>query len=570
MGKSLFFLICIFCLNQIKGQSPSLQWAKQLGGTGSTCQGTSITYDQLGNIYTIGNFTGIVDFDPGPSTYTLSAPTGWDIFISKFNAIGNLIWAKQFSGGSYYDYGSSIFVDASYNIFTTGTFLNTVDFDPGPGAYTFTSSGIDVFISKLDVLGNFVWAKQIGGVSSNQNSTDITIDALNNVLITGAFSGLTDFDPGPGTYTMYVAPSWQGDAYISKLDASGNFVWAKQIDGMGDIGGTSIETDASGNVYTTGVFQSVADFDPGPGTYTLNGSSTGIKDIYISKLDASGNFVWVKQMKGNGYDEGYSIKLDPSGNIYSTGIFQGTDDFDPGPGTYLLTSFGTFDVYVSKLDASGNFLWAKGFGGIKEDWGYSLALDVLGNVYTTGEFKDIVDFDPGPGTFTLASVNPYTSDIFISKLDASGNFAWAIQIGDTAMDAGNSITVDGCGNVFTTGYFRYTPDFDPSLSTFTLSCIGSQDAFVYKINQGCSIGINENNALKNINFYPNPVLSFLNISSEQNNFQKSNIEITNYLGQTVLKTPFKNQLDVSSLSPGYYFIKINSDEKNYYSKFVKD
>ena len=122
---------------------------------------------------------------------------------------------------------------------------------------------------------------------------------------------------------------------------------------------------------------------------------------------------WAKSMGGADRDYGSSIALDGSGNVYTTGFFEGTSDFDPGAGVFNLTSAGSVDIFVSKLDASGNFVWAKAMGGANLDVGYSIALDGSGNVYTTGYFFGTSDFDPGAGVANLTSAGIY--DIFVAK-----------------------------------------------------------------------------------------------------------------------------------------------------------
>ncbi|MEA3445471.1 MAG: SBBP repeat-containing protein [Bacteroidota bacterium] len=387
-------------------------------------------------------------------------------------------WAAGF-GGPDYDQGKSVAVDASGNVYTTGYFYGTVDFDPGSGTYNLSSNGRDdIFISKLDASGNFVWAKNMGGSDWNEGYS-IAIDASGNVYTTGHFEGTADFDPGSGTYILSSNNGYD-DIFISKLDASGNFVWAKAMGGSFDDNGFALAIDASGNVYTTGIFCGTADFEPGSGTYNL--SSNGDYDIFISKLDASGNFVWAKSMGGSSDDRGYSIALDASGNVYTTGYFySSTVDFDPGSGTYNLTSNGCGDIFISKLDASGNFVWAKNMGGSSSDGGNSIAIDASGNVYTTGSFLDTADFDPGSGTHNLSSNGEY--DIFISKLDASGNFVWAKSMSGSSSEWGFSIALDASGNVYTTGYFYGTVDFDPGSGTYNLSSNGVMDIYILKLSQ---------------------------------------------------------------------------------------
>jgi hypothetical protein len=419
-------------------------------------------------------FEGTADFDPGVGVYNLTSTGDRDIFISKLDAAGNFLWAKQI-GGPLEDLGLSIAVDVSGNVYTTGRFRETADFDPGAGVYNLTSAGdTDIFISKLDALGNFVWAKQIGGTSQDMGFS-IAADASGNVYTTGSFVGTVDFDPGTATFNL--TGNW--DIFISKLDAAGDFVWAKQMGGTSVEIGFGIAVDGSGNVYTTGYFSGSADFDPGAGTYNL--TTVGFSDIFISKLDAAGNFVWAKQFNGTGQVQGNSIAADASGNVYTTGIFTETADFDPGAGAYTFTSGGSWDIFISKLDATGNLVWAKQMGGASQDYGRSITVDGLGNVYTTGNFGGTADFDPGAGAYNLTSAG--TFDIFISKLDASGDFAWAQRFGETGWNFGNSITLDAAGNVYTTGSFEGTVDFDAGTGVSNLTSAGYRDIFIHKMSQ---------------------------------------------------------------------------------------
>ncbi len=385
-------------------------WAKSLGGTLQD-DGTSITVDALGNVYTTGNFGGTVDFDPGLGTYTLSANGSYDIFILKLDASGNFIWAKNM-GGTLSDYGSVIATDATGNVYTTGGFNGTADFDPGAAVINLISSGSDeIFVSKLNSSGNFVWAKSMGG-SSQDIGMSICVDAAGNVYTTGVYNGVADFDPGISAFNLTSAGSI--DIFVSKLDAAGNFIWAKSMGGSSTDLAKSIAIEPSGNVYTTGYFAGLAEFDPGPGTYTLVSAGGFNEDIFISKLDPSGNFVWAKSIGGNQSDRSNSISLDPSGNIYTTGYFCGSADFDPGVGTFSLTAIGTTDIFISKLNSLGNFISAKGMGGTVYNGGQSIYVDGSYNIYTAGIFDGTTDFDPDGGTYSLTPVG--ASDVFIHKM----------------------------------------------------------------------------------------------------------------------------------------------------------
>jgi hypothetical protein len=397
-------------------------------------------------------------------------------FLVKAQPVFN--WVSTFgSAGSNYAY--SMISDPQGNVYTTGSFSGTTDFDPGPGVFTLTSSSPgEIFVSKLNSSGGFVWAVTFSGAIGK--GADIALDASGNVYTTGFYTGTVDFDPGVGTFNLSALGSQ--DAFVSKISPAGAFVWARSMGGGSPEEGQGIALDNSGNIYTTGFTQGVGDYDPGPGFAILN--PIGSADCWISKLDGSGNFVWVKQFGGTNTGTGKTIKTDSGGNICIGGAFSGDLDLDPGPGSFILTSAGSTDIFVSKLNSSGSFIWAKGMGGIFGDYCNSLAFDAADNVYSIGAFANTADLDPGAGTFNLTSNG--LNDIYISKLDASGSFVWAKQIGGPNDDAGESIKLDASGNIYTAGAFESTVDFDPGAGIFNMASLGSDDVFIHKLDNSGS------------------------------------------------------------------------------------
>ncbi|MFZ9452434.1 MAG: SBBP repeat-containing protein, partial [Bacteroidia bacterium] len=227
----------------------------------------------------------------------------------------------------------------------------------------------------------FRWAKSMG--SNNVDvSRFVAVDGSGNVYTTGYFQNTADFDPGLGT--SFLSSQGGNDIYISKLDANGNFVWARRIGGWGDDYGLALTLDNSGNVFVTGSFQGTnVDFDPGPGFFPLtapNGGGGPTSDAFVLKLDGSGVFQWARRLGGNADDQSFGITLDNQGNVLTTGYFQWTADFDPGAGTNNLTSAGSDDIFVSKLNGLGNFVWARRIGGTNQDRGYALATDASTNI----------------------------------------------------------------------------------------------------------------------------------------------------------------------------------------------
>ena len=298
-------------------------WAGQIGGAGFDT-GYGITVDAEGNVITIGSYQGTADLDPGPAVLEFENAGFDDIFLTKVDPSGNLIWAQKF-GGTSFDIGYDVVTDAEGNIYSTGYFSETVDFDPGSGTFNMTSSGLyDCFVSKLDPSGAFLWAKQFGG-SEFEMGFAVTLDNQDNVIITGRFNGSADFDPGTASFELTPVGSY--DAFVAKLNSSGEFIWAKQFGSGTDDEGHGVVVDADDNIFSTGFFWGVCDFDPGADVNNL--TSAGNFDIYISKLDANGDFVWAKRIGGAMEDQGLAIARDNTGALLLTGYFSGTADFDP-------------------------------------------------------------------------------------------------------------------------------------------------------------------------------------------------------------------------------------------------
>jgi len=377
---------------------------------------TDLILDKKGNIYTIGNYTGTVDFDfNSQTTYTLTSNGGTDIFVCKYYPNGSIAWGAGM-GSSYtscgiFECGYSLVTDNQGNVYATGHFVSTADFDPGPGTYNLQASGeYDIFICKLDSNGHLIWAKKIGGYGDDR-AYSIKLDKSGNLYLGGFFSQTVDFDPGSGTQSLQALG--ERDAFICKLTNNGDLLWVKQFGGTGSTTSLySLELDASDNIYFTGTFIGTTDFDPGPATFNL--TSSGDNDVYIGKLNSSGNLVWAKKIGGTGYDDVRTLALDNNANVYIAGCFSETVDFDPGNSTYNITSYGGRDIYFLKLTSTGNFVYAKAMGGAENDAALDLVLDTLQNIYITGYFTAIGDFDPDQGTSNLISNG--STDAFVFKM----------------------------------------------------------------------------------------------------------------------------------------------------------
>jgi hypothetical protein len=306
-------------------------------------------------------------------------------------------WANQ-AGSTGTDEGKEIAIDADGNSIVTGSFTNTATF----GSYTLTSSGnSDIFVAKMDTNGNWLWATKAGGTDVD-NGNGIEVDTSGNSYVTGYFNDTATF----GSYSLTSSAGY--DIFVAKIDANGNWLWATQAGGLGSDIGYAIALDFEWNCYVTGHFSTTATF----GSYTLPPS--GNMDIFVAKMNSDGNWLWATQAGGTLSIHGYGISIDAVGSSYITGDLYGTGTF----GTYTLISDGVFDIFVAKVDANGNWLWATKAGGTNYNFGYGIATDSSGNSYITGSTSGTATF----GSYSLISSNRV---IFVAKMDVNGNWLWA-------------------------------------------------------------------------------------------------------------------------------------------------
>lgn len=387
-------------------------WAKQI--TCSSCESNTIKTDFSGNVYIVGGYSGLTDFDPSITTYNLNSAGALDIFISKYDSNGNLVFAKGM-GSTDMDRAYSLDIDSFGNIYITGTFIGTTDFDSSSNVFNLitepdTSSA---FILKLDLNGNFIWAKNIGSYSIGRG---IVSDPLGNSYITGTFNGTADFDPSNNTFDLIDVGV--GSVFILKLDVNGNFVWAKSIGNIDDqTNSRYITKDEFGNIYIAGYFIGTNDFDPNEGGFLMSSLGTSYNG-FITKLDFNGNFIWAKGIFGTGFTYLDSITTDNQGSVYCSGEFFATMDFNPSNTVnFNLTSVGSVDAFIAKLDSNGNFLFAKQIGSLGYDRGNGIALDDNKNIYSAGTFAGVADFNPDNSATYILTPQNTNFDAFIQKMN---------------------------------------------------------------------------------------------------------------------------------------------------------
>ncbi|MBI3510162.1 MAG: T9SS type A sorting domain-containing protein [Bacteroidetes bacterium] len=382
-------------------------WAFGLGSTNSDSPG-DFAIDGSNNIVVTGGFIGTVDFDPGAGVANLTSASGStpDIFIAKYDASGNYVWAERIGSSTGGDQGKGIAFDSGGNIIISGYFFGTADFDPGAGTANLVSFGsFDACLAKYDASGNYIWAKKMGGVSSDQGGR-IAIDGSGNIDFTGTFNGTADFDPSAGVANLTSAGAT--DIFLGQYNSSGSYLWADRIGGTLADQSSGIGTDGSNNVLLNGYFNGTADFDPGAGTANL--VSAGGSDIFLGKYSSAGAYVWAGKMGGTLTDQGSGLVVDGSGNSYTTGLYTGAADFDPSAANANLISAGSTDAFMAMYNSSGAYVSAKSVGGTGGDAGNNITLNSSGDLIVAGYFSGTADFDPSAATANLVSAG--STDIF--------------------------------------------------------------------------------------------------------------------------------------------------------------
>ncbi len=321
----------------------------------------------------------------------------------------------------------------------------------------------------------YQWSAAFGSTANDIGYAVVT-DASGNSYSTGFFSGTMDADPSAGVTLL--ASNGQEDVFITCYDEFGSFLWAKSFGGSGGDIGYSIGIDGTGNVIVCGVVEDTVDFDPGSGTATV--ISQGSTDLFLAKYDSQGNYIWAFSLGApSDFNDAKDLCIDANENIYITGSFRSTLDFDPGSGIYNISSAGQYDSYFAKYTSAGAFVSAFAFGGSGTDRGLSAELDNTGFIIVSGYFSFTADLDAGIDSFNVTSVGGF--DLFVVKYDTAGVFQWGFGTGDVSDDEAKCVDVDNSNNIYVAGYFFGNVDFEPgSGQTNILSSPTANSSFIVK------------------------------------------------------------------------------------------
>ena len=548
----------------------SFQWLARMGGPdpdpnfGPDEMVKDIQVDADGNVYACGKIRSIADFD-GTAVTTYGF---YDIFLSKYNCHGNLVWVKT-AGSGFDDEAISLKLDNLGHIYLLGdmqasTFKPCTFFDTIVVA---TTNGM--FLAKFDTSGNRIWSEYAGGGSNTFFSYPYRLELDNNgkpaVFVSCNFGG------GATSGELYPGFNLPEGVYITNFDTSGLMVKATsvmQINFVGELSNFKInsknESIISGDFSSdSATFQNQTIYNP-----------KQEDKAFICKYDSLGSLLWTYQFTDTSSTTAYTsckgLCVDSNDNIYASGAAQPGIQF----GSYVFTdSIPPYSVspYVIKLSTNGTPIWAsqgKSSGGAEAEGG--IAIKSNGNIVTSGFYwNNIAIF----ANDTLTQTTPGIQDMFIAEIDANGQMLGAVRVGGTGSNEESFCTaVDANQNVYIAGCF------DNSLyinNVYTSVAGGYTDGFIVKYGTPCTTGIEENQLSNsnNILVYPNPARDQVMLKLNEY-IISGTIQIINIQGKVVFENKINNQnsylVDINNFSQGMYLVRITDAKNVRVTKFIKE
>ena len=457
-------VLWVFFMASVSFAQSSWQWAKNLGNNRTT-HPAALATDGNSNVVATGSFS--------PSSLTVGTATltnngYFDAWLAQYSSSGTLKWALSFGGSTGNESGTGLAIDASNNIYVCGTFTSTT---MPIGTTTLTSAGgVDIFLAKFDVNGNFLWANSYGN-TGNEYATGLSADASGNVLMTGYYGTGTSLTLGATTLTN----AGNNDLFVCQVNSSGTVVWATKFGGTGNDYATGVKVDNSNNVLVTGYFSSASMI---VSTNTL--STSGSYDCFIAKLSNAGVATWGLKFGGTSTDYSWGVTIDASNNIFVSGQFYSST---VAVGTTTLTNTGTTsyaDVFVCEYNSSGTAQWAKSLGGTSNEYAYGITTDASGNVYVPLAYTSST-ITVGPTTYTNGSYSGST-DYLLTQYSNSGTLNWSTSSSANGVTVWSetpyAITTDASNNIIMAGAL----DDAYTVGTVTFTTPTGDDAYIIKYN----------------------------------------------------------------------------------------
>lgn len=436
------------------------EWARTAACTDSA-EAPRLAVDGAGNLYLAGLFWGTADF----GTNRLTSRGGADMFLSKYNRAGQLLWARR-AGGPEADRLGNLALDPAGQAILSGFISDGADLGPFTLA---TSNASTMFLAKYDADGQVLWAKEAG--TGNHYSERIAVDQTGNIYLYGQFH-----DAWFGGFHLE-AINDNPDLFLAKYDSAGNVLWARKAGGPNSDAAHDLAVDAAGRAYVSGTFEAIFTL----GTTNLHGQGEYPPDCFLAQFDPDGNVLWARLAPAN-QSSPYNLAIDAADRLYLCAYFYDTLVLGP----HVLTAAGADDFFLAQCDPAGEVTWARKIEGLSNDYTEDvlrLATDSAGNAYVRGDFRGGLKLED-QYLFTLT--NWWPGEAFVAKYSPAGDALWARRVAgnDPYSDHDwrpSGFAVDAGGGVHLSGTFRYPIAFGPH--ALTPACY--RDIYLAKL--GCAL-----------------------------------------------------------------------------------
>ena len=533
--KKLFLLWYVLFINFIYSQ-PQIDWQRTIGGNDSDPGTTIIEIPNNGYLL---------------SGYSLSSATGdksqvsrgaADYWLVRLDNNQQIIWQRAI-GGSDGDFISGLKPTPDGGFIVVGFSSSNIS-----GEKTENSKGVsDYWVLKLNIQGNIVWQKTIGGLKPDQPG-DIELTSDGGYIIVG--NSLSDIS-GDKTENCRkpLIPDGMtiGDGWVVKLDAVGTIQWQRTIGGEHLDGFSSIKQTNDGGYIMGGRSNSNISFEKSE-------DSRGSDDFWVVKLNASGGIEWQRTLGGSGVESGCKILITWDGNY----LVYGNSNSDIS-GEKTENSRGSRDLWLLKLDTFGTIIWQKTIGGLNDDRLGTISNCDIDNLIVCSTSESDISGEKTENSKGL-------SDLWVLKLNALGTIIWQKTIGGSSYDDGGSIiqTIDN-------GYIAGASSLSNISGDKTENCRGEADYWIVKLAPE-NLGTNNHSDIFEVNIYPNPTLKdiYINFTKVEKEVE---INIRNVLGKLVSSQKYNNVNLLSTsidCSSGIYFMTIKTEYLSNTYKIIKE
>lgn len=566
MNKLILSLSAIFLALHVQAQEELFQNLSQFG-IGSSLQdgGSAIAYDQNQDIVIIGTFNDDMDFEPGTSENIIDPLGEPDIFIAKYQSSGTLLWGFNLgrialSNGME---ANGLAIGPENNILVSGSFSNTVDFDPSDNIETRTSSGgKDAFMAVYSSDGTFIRVETFGSIFYEIGDI-LEVDNNGNTYFSMRYNGDVDVDPGTGE-VLLTPQAGAADAVLVKYNAAGEYQWHYAVSTPNTDKITAITVATNGTI--------------GVGS-TINGSLTGFgeHDMQLTMLNPDGSEMWSHNF--DNFEKSNAIKeikfADDNTNVFVIGRIDGTTDFDPSEGAEFIVDPLFADPFIAKyIVETGDLIWINAIrsAGTRD---FATGITEAGiAVIVTGSFDISATFESGNFNTLIPSAGG--SDIYMAAYNRTdGSYIDAKTFGAEGDEVAVATQFLAAGNMAMIGDFENSIQLNPDNNS--IASQGFNDIFFaeFSFQTNVSDGLTPVETAQTVSVYPVPASNMLYLDvANFKNAESVQVKVFNVVGQVVKSHTFNfssgvRQLDLIDLKSGVYIIEFNSGIQRVSRRFVK-